>query len=178
MKYALTTMTHVEAVKASAFTSASGRAIFSIKGERGSEIAAHVPTHVATATAAAFNRAMEVKEADSGLVYTTDAGDWHISNPMPKLWHGQHDEITGDGDPSWMTVTAQSLEALQDAIDDVIEENSCTECKRVVGDDNVTELNRVDFLCNDCLAEAAELEAGLREMADDDKAHAQRELAQ
>lgn len=175
MTYSLTSTTLTDTLTASAFIPSSGNAILSITGQRCASIAAHVPAHVATATAAAFNRAMEVTEADCGLVYATDAGDWNISNPMPKLWLAQHDEITGDNDPSWMTAEAHSLKALQDLIDDIVDAESCSECKRMVGEGNVTEVSKGEYLCGDCLDETSRIEADLREMADDDKAHAQRE---
>ena len=83
------------------------------------------PPHVAAATAAAFNRAMQVKPRGDALVYATGAGLWHITTDAAygTAWLAQHDDITGDGDPSWMTASAHSLEALQDAIDDIEAEN-------------------------------------------------------
>jgi len=84
------------------------------------------PPHVAAATSAAFNRAMQVKPRGDALVYATGAGLWHITtdDAYGTVWLAQHDDITGDGDPSWMTASAGSLEALQDAIDDIEAENA------------------------------------------------------
>jgi hypothetical protein len=131
-----------------------------------------VPPHVAKATAAAFNRAMQVQTDASGLMYATEAGSWHVNEPMPGLWHGQFEEVTGDGDPSWMFAEAPSLEALQDLIDDIIAEEGCTKCSALVGDRDLTELSADEHLCGDCLDVAAKHAAGMAEMAGDDKAHA------
>lgn len=80
-----------------------------------------VPRHVAEHTAAAFNRAMQaVPDRDAiqeGWTYTTKSGLWNITCPMPRTYLGQHDEITGDGDPDWMFASATTLIGCMDEID-------------------------------------------------------------
>jgi hypothetical protein len=57
------------------------------------------------------------------------------------------------------------------------DENTCTECLRLVGEDNLTEISRDKHWCEDCIAEESERRAGMAEMAADDMAHAAREKA-
>jgi len=147
-------------------------------GGHGEYITLFTPPHVAAATAKAFNRAMQVTQGKHGLVYATPSGVWNIDNPYPDIWTAQNDEVTGDGDPGWMFADAKSLEGLQDAVDNIEAECSCTECKALVGEDNLTEISRTKYLCADCLEEAGKRAAGLAEMAGDDIAHAMRERMQ
>lgn len=51
----------------------------------------------------------------------------------------------------------------------------CDYCECDFSEDDLTETSRNVWLCTDCLIEEARNEAGLREMADDDKAHAMRD---
>jgi len=132
-----------------------------------------VPPHVARATALAFNRAMQVKMGKAGLTYQTISGLWYVEQIRNDIWHGQHEEITGDGDPEWMTVDAKSLEVLQDAIDEIVQDNHCTDCHALVGEDHLTKTeNGAGFLCSDCIEQRAKDAAAMAEMAGDDKAHA------
>lgn len=121
MAFAITTMHHSKTIKAETWSQSAGSATLHFRADSG-ESALHVPRHVAEATAASFNRAMQVTCDKSGsLAYVNDAGLWHISvDPaMGTVWTGQHDEATGDEDPNWMFVTGRSLEDLQDQIDAV-----------------------------------------------------------
>jgi|GEM_PF-5800728 len=148
---------------------------FDIEGRSG-YFTVFCPPHVAAATSAAFNRAMQVKPRGDALVYATDAGLWHISTDDARgtVWLAQHDDITGDNDPAWMTASAHSLEALQDAIDDIQAEHCCAECKRMFGRDALTESNR-EIVCFDCAERRAYDAACQAEAAGDDKAHAHAE---
>lgn len=146
------------------------------KNADGGSVMVFVPPHAARATAEAFNRAMQVKMGKAGLTYKTISGLWYVEQIRNDIWHGQYEEITGDGDPEWMTVDAKSLEALQDAIDEIVQDHHCTDCHALVGEDRLTETeNGAGFLCSDCIEQNAKHAAGLAEMAGDDKAHAHRE---
>jgi hypothetical protein len=138
-----------------------------------------VPPHVAEHTAAAFNRAMQaVPDRAGGWTYTTKSGVWHIVNEgKPFGFRAQHDDITGDNDPAWMFANAPSLIGVMDEIDEIEAEHECAECNRLVGDDALTELQGDRYLCHDCLWSAGERAQAMREMAEDDKAHAAREKA-
>jgi len=139
-----------------------------------------VPPHVAEHTAAAFNRAMQaVPDRAGGWTYTTKSGVWHIRRDvaMGTVYLAQHEDITGDNDPVWMFADAQTLIGCMDAIDDIEEEHECTECNRLVGDDALTELQGDRYLCQSCLWAAGEHVQAMREMAEDDRAHAAREKA-
>lgn len=91
-------------------------------GDRIAQLAG-LPDHVATHTAAAFNRAMQAvpdpDSIDEGWTYQGKSGVWHIRCPMPRVYLAQHDEITGDNDPAWMFAEAASLIDLMDLIDDI-----------------------------------------------------------
>ena len=140
--------------------------------------APHVYIESCTASQATREVRRQVKVGKIGLVYATPSGVWNIDNPYPDFWTAQSDEVTGDGDPSWMFADAKTLEALQDLIDDIEAECSCTECKALVGEDALTEISRDEYLCSDCLDEAGKRAAELAEMAGDDKAHEMRERMQ
>lgn len=142
------------------------------KNSDGDYINVFVPPHVARATALAFNRAMQVKMGKAGLTYKTISGLWYVEQIRNDIWHGQFEEITGDGDPEWMTVDAKSLEALQDAIDEIVQDHHCHDCHALVGEDHLTETNGAVIICHDCIDKNAKHAAGLAEMAGDDKAHA------
>lgn len=147
--------------------------VLKFKNSDGDCVNIFVPPHVARATALAFNRAMQVKMGKAGLTYKTISGLWYVEQIRNDIWHGQHEEITGDGDPEWMTVDAKSLEALQDAIDEIVQDHHCTDCHGLVGEDHLTETESgAGPLCADCIDKNAKHAASLAEMAGDDKAHA------
>ena len=111
-----------------------------------------------------------------GLTYSTDRQLWIISNDYG--WRAQSDEITGDGDPPWLFADAHSLMALLDEIDATEKDNGCETCAHVPGLDNLNEVGRgrdMQMICDDCLKKLGEHEQAMREMADDDRAHAWRE---
>lgn len=83
------------------------------------EICLYVPPHVAEHTAAAFNRAMQAVPHPimGNFQYTTERQNWFIKHEPGFGWHGQSDEITGDGDPSWMFADAPTLIECMDEID-------------------------------------------------------------
>lgn len=145
-----------------------------IRSSDGNGLSIYLPPHVAEHTAAAFNRAMQAVPDGDGWTYTGLSGVWHISCPMPRLYTAQHDEITGDGDPAWMFADGPDLVTLMDEIDAVENENCCTECHCIVGADNLTqdESDGDVWRCADCAKTEAERQAGMAEMAEDDKAHA------
>lgn len=149
-------------------------------GEGGNEANLFVPRHVAEHTAAAFNRAMQAeKQRDGSLKYSTESGDWFISldSAMRKVWQFQSDEVTGDGDPSWLHGAASDPIDAMDQIDDLIAEHACPECKAMVGEDKLNETEDGEFLCWDCDEKRAEHLAGMQEMVADDKAHAAMDMA-
>jgi hypothetical protein len=143
----------------------------------GEYITLFVPPHVAEYTAAAFNRAMKAVPDGDGWNYTTKSGVWHIACPMPRCYIGQHENATGDEDPSFYFAASESLIGCMDVIDDIEAEESCTECHALVGAENCTEMVDDRFLCRSCLWAEAERQQGLKEMADDDRAHAMMEKA-
>jgi len=153
----------------------------SFEGDGNEYISIFVSSHVAEHTAAAFNRAMQAvpdRDAiDEGWTYTTKSGVWNITCPMPRVYLAQHEEITGDGDPDWMFAEASSLIGCMDEIDDIEADNVCCECNRLLGEDNLSEVADGTLWCDDCLFAEVEHQDGLREMAEDDKAHAAMEKA-
>lgn len=59
-------------------------------------------------------------------------------------------------------------------------DNGCERCAAMPGLDSLHELGRgkdMEMICADCLAEEGKRQAEMREMADDDKAHAMAERA-
>lgn len=132
---------------------------------------AGLPPHVAAHTAAAFNRAMQAVPDGGGWTYTTKSGVWHIHCQMPGVYRAQYDEVTGDNDPRWMFAGGRTLIGCMDSIDDNEAEDACDVCHRLVGADALTEHDD-SLYCDDCAKTEAERERGLREMADDDRAHA------
>lgn len=134
-----------------------------------------VPPHVAAHTAAAFNRAMQaVPDRSGGWTYEGKSGVWNITCEMPELYRAQHEAVTGDNDPYWYFVAAKTLIGCLDAIDNEEAESGCTDCGLLVGCEATTEIDD-EFLCNDCLREYDERQRGMREMALDDMAHAERD---
>lgn len=59
--------------------------------------------------------------------------------------------------------------------DKVADKYKCDECNLLTHEDDLTETSRNVWLCTDCLIEQARNEAALREMAEDDMAHAMRD---
>jgi hypothetical protein len=137
---------------------------------------AGLPPHVAAHTAAAFNRAMQaVPDADAigeGWFYTTKSTVWLIRCPVPGVYRAQCEEVTGDNDPHWMFVDANSLINLMDFIDYIEADEACDVCSRLVGADALTE-HGDSLYCDDCAKTEAERERGLAEMAADDMAHSE-----
>ena len=133
----------------------------------------HVPRHVSEATAAAFNRAMRLVPDGDGFKIEAPKGHWWQvtqETAYRTFWHIQSDEVTGDGDPAWMTASARTLDACIDVVDDLVAENQCSECKVMVGEARISD----EFgVCDDC----SERAAALHEAAEDDRAHAERDLA-
>jgi hypothetical protein len=155
-----------------------GNASLGFKGDGIERVALFVPPHVAEHTAAAFNRAMQAVPDGDGWTYTTKSGVWHISRDlaMGTVYHAQHEDVTGDEDPAYLFADAVSLIGCMDAIDDIEDENACSECHALVGD-NTFKADANTFLCTECFSTEDERQAGMREMADDDKAHAAMERA-
>jgi hypothetical protein len=91
------------------------------EGEPGESISLFVPPHVAEHTAAAFNRAMQAVPDGDGWAYTTESGVWHISRDlaMGTVYQAQHEDVTGDEDPAYLTADARSLIGCMDAIDEI-----------------------------------------------------------
>lgn len=151
-----------------------------VEAENGDYIAMHMPSHVSEHIAEAFNRAMQAVARPGGGYTYNDANDgiWHISvdAAMGKVWLGQNDEVTGDGDPSWMFADGKSLIDVMDAIDAIIEEHSCPECGLLVGERKLNDCTDGKVRCWDC-DEAWQLKgAAMHEAAEDDKAHAQMDM--
>lgn len=111
------------------------------------------------------------------MKYETKFGIWHIDNPFPKMFAAQHDDITGDGDPYWQFAYGQTLDAVKDEIAAHEDEHGCTECHRLRGEDNITEVGGGIYACDDCLTEMAQSHQDMLEMAADDMAHAARDKA-
>lgn len=149
-----------------------------VEAENGDYIAMHMPRHVNEHVAEAFNRAMQAVPEGSGYRYETANDIWHISVDlaMGKVWLAQNDEVTGDGDPSWMFADGKSLIGVMDAIDAIVEGHSCTRCGELVGDEHLTQTGGAEYLCDTCHDDMNSREEAMREMADDDKAHAMRDI--
>lgn len=147
--------------------------LFTHKGNNALHIAG-LPPHVAEHTAAAFNRAMQAAPDGDGWTYTGLSGKWHISRDLARgtVYLAQHDEVTGDGDPYWMFTDAASLIACLDAIDATEDENCCSKCFALTGPGKLSETTDGALWCDDCLFAEAENAAAMREMAEDDMAHA------
>lgn len=174
----MTTQTNFhDANRAEVWTLDSSRnASLQVYSKDGNSLSIYLPPHVAEHTAAAFSRAMQaVPTYQRGeYQYTTDRQIWWIKFEPGFGWRAQSDEITGNGDPSWMFADGPDLVTVMDEIDTVEAENGCTECRRIVGADNLAqgESDGDVWRCADCANTEAERQAGMVEMAADDKAHA------
>lgn len=154
----------------------SGYLKFYAESKYGEHLTLFVPHHVAEHTAAAFNRAMQAVPDGDGWTYKGDSGVWNISRfdgPFT-VYRAQHDEITGDNDPSWMFADARSLIGCLDEIDNIEIENCCSRCNALVGDDNLRDCDP-HYLCENCDSDMNEAWQASREMAEDDMAHAMME---
>lgn len=175
MTYAITSYSPAKSIGAEVFNLPSGSGILTFRSDGCANAQLHIPSHVAEHTASAFNRAMQAEaQQDGSFVYWTDQGAWTISldQAMRKVWHFQNEEVTGDGDPHWLTGSANSLLAAMDEIDALIEDNACTECKALVGEENCIEVGKNEFICHDCAEQRAKDGASMQETAGDDRAHA------
>lgn len=144
------------------------------------EFTLFVPPHVADATAAAFNRAMQAVPTDRGGFIYQGSDLWNIENDVYRGWHGWSDEITGAGDPAWMFADASSLLELLDVIDAQEAENGCGRCAAIPGLDNLHEIGRgrdMEMICQDCFDAEGKRQQEMHEAALDDKAHALAERA-
>jgi hypothetical protein len=152
----------------------------SFVGERpGEYITLFVPPHVAEHTAAAFNRAMQAVPDSDGWTYTTKSGVWYIDcDPSWRsTYFAHHESVTGDNDPGYLFAQGNSLIGCMDVIDNIEQDETCTECHALVGPNGCTEMHDDRYLCDDCLRAEVKRLAELQEMADDDRAHAMMERA-
>lgn len=159
----------------------NGRDSLCVEADGGSA-SIFVPPHVAEATAAAFNRAMQaIPDRCGSYLYTTDRQTWRITDEgHPIGWRAQSDEITGDGDPHWLFAEGKSLFDVMDEIDAAERDNGCERCELMPGLDNLYEIGRgkdMEMVCGDCFLDEGNRQQEMREMADDDKAHALMERA-
>lgn len=153
-----------------------------VGAENGDYIAMHMPSHVNEHMAEAFSRAMQAVARPGGGYTYNDANDdiWHISvdAAMGKVWLAQHDEVTGDQDPTWMFAQGKSLFDVMDAIDATVEENSCTRCRELVGDEHLTQTGGAEYLCDTCHEDMHHRVADRADEIGDHQCHMRREEAE
>jgi hypothetical protein len=139
--------------------------------DKDGRVSLYLPPHVAEHTAAAFNRAMQAVPDRDGWTYTAKSGVWHISYQHAAGYHAQHDEVTGDEDPGFYFTCGDTLLDCMDVIDAIEDEEGCDICNHLVGSDALTQIED-SLYCDDCARTESERQAGMAEMAGDDRAHA------
>lgn len=130
---------------------------------------AGLPAHVATHTAAAFNRAMQAEPTQGGYWYKAGEWSWLIHFHEPGGYGWQREDVEPDS-PPYLHGSARDVIAAMDEIDTVIREYACEDCAGLF--DDLTEVEGVP-VCRSCLWERGQRAHEMREMADCDKAHAE-----